>query len=89
MLYYKRIDLSEGDDPAKSSNSKEFMICHYCFCNHGFKSQDYACNACHDLLMQFVNIRDNAIITVKNVDFCCIIHVRKSHAINLFKKTCG
>ena len=29
MLYCDRIDTSKGTDPAKSSNSKEFMICHY------------------------------------------------------------
>ena len=40
MLYYYRIDLSQGIDPAKNSNSKECIICHYCFFNHGFKIQD-------------------------------------------------
>ena len=29
MLYYDRIDLSEGIDVAKSNNSKECIICHY------------------------------------------------------------
>ena len=29
MLYYDRIDTSEGIDPAKSNSSKEYMICHY------------------------------------------------------------
>ena len=29
MLYYDRIDISEEIDLAKSSNSKECMICHY------------------------------------------------------------
>ena len=31
MLYYDRIDISEGTDLAKSNRSKEFMICHYWF----------------------------------------------------------
>ena len=31
MLYYNRIDISKGIDTAKSSNSKEFVICRYCF----------------------------------------------------------
>ena len=50
------------------------MIFHYFFFNNGFKFQDYVCNGCHDLRMLNVNIRDIAIITVKNVDYCCIIH---------------
>ena len=31
MLYYDRIDTSEGIDLAKRNNSKECMICHYGF----------------------------------------------------------
>ena len=37
MLYYYKIDLSEGINVAKSINSKECMICHYWTFNHGFK----------------------------------------------------
>ena len=64
MLYYDRIDLSEGINPTKSNNSKECMICHYWFFNHGCKFQDFACNGCHDLIMLSVNVSDIAIITV-------------------------
>ena len=40
-------------------------------------------NGCHDLSMLSVNIRNNAIITVKNVDYRCTIHkISKSEAIN-------
>ena len=77
MLYYDRIDISEGIDLAKSNNSKECMICHYWFFNHGFNFQD-----CYVLS---VNISDIAIITIKNVDYCCIIqNICKCEAINLF-----
>ena len=80
------IDLSEGIDLAKSSNSKECVICHYCFFNHGFKFQDYVCHGCHDLTMLSINKSNIAIITVKNVDYHCIIHnISKSEAINLIK----
>ena len=49
------------------------MICHYC---------------CHDLTMLSVNISNVAIITIKNVDYCCIIHnITKSEAINLLKNS--
>ena len=67
MLYYDRIDISERIDLAKSSNSKECMICHYFFFNHRFEFQDSVCYGCHDLTMLSVNISDLAIITVKNL----------------------
>ena len=44
MLYYDRIDISEGIDHTKSNNSKEFMNCYYCFFYHGFKFQVHVCN---------------------------------------------
>ena len=86
MLYYDRIDISEGIDLAKSNNSKECMICHYQFFNHGFEFQNSVWNGFHDLTMLSVNISDIAIITVKNVDYCYLIHnISKSEAINLLK----
>ena len=64
------------------------MICHYWFFNYGFELQDHECNGCHDLPMSSVNISDIAIITVKNVDCCCVIHnITKSEAINLLKNS--
>ena len=56
MLYYDRIDISEGIDPTKSNKSREWMICHYWFFNHRFKFQDHVCNDCHDLTMPCLNI---------------------------------
>ena len=83
MLYYDRIDISEGIDFTKSNRSKEFMS-QYCFFNHGFKFEDSVCNVCHDLTILSVNISDIVIITVKDVDYRCIIHnIIKSEAINL------
>ena len=82
MVYYDRIDIIEGIDLAKSNNSKECMICDYFFFNHGLEFQYSVCNSCHDLSMLCLNISDIAIITVKNVDYCCIIHnISKSEAI--------
>ena len=66
MLYYDRIDISEGTDPTKSNRSKECMICHYFFFNNGFKFQDCVYNGCHDLTLLTVNMSDIAIITIKN-----------------------
>ena len=47
MLYYDRIDISEGIGLARSNKSKECMIFHYWFSNHGFKFQDFVRNARH------------------------------------------
>ena len=67
MLYYDRTNISEGIDLTKSNNSKECMIGHYWFFNHGYKFQDYVCNGCHYLTMLSVTISDIPFITVKNV----------------------
>ena len=58
------------------------------FSNHGFKFQDYVCNGCHDLAIVSVNISDIPIVTVKNVDYCFMIHnISKLDAINLLKNS--
>ena len=52
MLYYDRIDVSEGIDVNKTSVSKECDICHYWyFLNYSFKFKPNVCNRYHDLLM--------------------------------------
>ena len=74
MLYYDKIDISEGIDPAKSNRNKECMICHYWFFNQGFKFQDPVCNSCHDLAIFCLDISNVVVITGKSVDYCWIIH---------------
>ena len=62
MLYYNRIDVFEGNDVNKTSESKECDICHYWyFLNYSFKFQPNICNRCHDLLMTPINLNDIAI----------------------------
>ena len=52
MLYYYRIEVSEGIDVNKTSESTECDVCHnWYFLNKGFKFQPNVCNGCHDLLM--------------------------------------
>ena len=88
MQYYDRTDISERIDSAKSNISKECMIFHYWFFNDGFKFQDSVCNGSHDLTILCLNLSDIAIITVKNVYYCCIIHdINKSEAINLLENS--
>ena len=59
------------------------MVCYYWFFNHGFKFQDSVCNGCHDLTMLWPNFSDIDVITVKNIDYCCIMYsISKSDAIH-------
>ena len=62
MLYYDRIDVSEGIDVNKTSKSEECDICHYWyFLKRGFKFQPNICNRSHDLLMMSMNLSSIAI----------------------------
>ena len=88
MLYYDRIDISEGIILIKVIEVKNAWFVNYCFFSHGFKLQDSACNCCHDLKMLRLNISDIAIITNKNVDYSWIYHeISKSEAINLLENS--
>ena len=59
MLYYDKIDVSEGIDVNKASASKDCDICHYWyFLNYSFKFQSSVCNRCYDLLMISLNLSD-------------------------------
>ena len=87
MLYFDRIDISEGTDINKTSASKECDICHYWyFLNYSFKFQPNVCNRCHDLLMMSMNLSDIAILNIKGSDYRCIISlISKNEAINLMQ----
>ena len=74
MLYFERIDVSEGINVIKTSASKECDICHYCyFLNYSFKFQPNVCNRYHNLLMMSMNLNDIAILNVKGFDYRCVI----------------
>ena len=85
MLYFNRIDVSEGIDVNKISESKEYDICRDCFfLGKEFMFQLNVCNGCHDVLMIFVNLSDIAILNINGADYCCIISgIGKSEAINV------
>ena len=86
MLYYDGIYMREGIDPTKINISKECIICYHWFFHHGFMFQDFVCTGCHDLTTLCLHISGIAIITVKNIDYHCIIYnIRKSKAINVLK----
>ena len=65
MMYYDRVDISEGIDSSIGKSSKECMICHYYLFNHRFKFQDSVYNVCHDLMIFYLHISDIAITSVK------------------------
>ena len=70
MLYYDRIDVSEGIDVNKTYELKDCDICHYWyFLDKGFKFQPYVCNGCHDVLMMSINLCDIAILNNHGVDY--------------------
>ena len=85
MLYFDKIDVSEGIDVNKASASKECNICHYWyFLNKGFKFQPNVRNRLHDLLIMSMNLSDIAILNIKGSDYHCIISlISKNEAINL------
>ena len=87
MLYYDRIDISEGTDVNKTSASKECDICPYWyFLNYSFKFQPNVCNRCQDLLRMSMNLSDIAILNIKGSDDRCIISlISKNEVINLLQ----
>ena len=85
-MYYDRVDISEGMTTGKSSNRKECIIFQYWFFNHRLRFQDI-CNSWYDLTILCFNTTDIGIISVKGVDYRCII-LNKSKAIHLLEKLC-
>ena len=82
MLYFDRIDVSEGIDVNKTSVSKECDICHFWyFLNYSFKFQPNVCNRCHDLLMMSANVNDIAILNIKFSYYCCIISLISKNGV--------
>ena len=94
MLYFDRIDVSEGIDVNKVSASKEcdnwyFYWHHYWyFLNYIFKFQPNVCNRYRDLLMIPMNPSDIAILSIKGSDYHCIISlISKKETINVMENT--
>ena len=90
MLYFDRIEVSEGTDVNKTSASKECDICQYWyFLNYSFKFQPNACNRYHDLLMMSKTLPINfwyAILNIKGSDYRCIVSlISKNEVINLMQ----
>ena len=74
MLWYQKINVSEGIDVNKTSASKECELCHYWFFkNIGFKFEEHVCNKCHDLLTIAHSLKYIARLSTKGATFRCIL----------------
>ena len=63
MLEYDRIDLSEGIDVNKASNSRKCSFCHYYyFLDINYSYQKYLCDGCHDMSMKANSMQNLAIV---------------------------
>ena len=89
MLYYDKIDVSEGIDVNKRKKNalKECDICHYWyFLNYSFKFQPNVCHRCHDLLMTSINLSDFAILNIKYSVYHYVINlISKNEATKLMQ----
>ena len=92
MLQCEKIDVSEGTDVNKRSTSKECMLCHYWyFKDVGFKFEPHVRNKCHNVLMTAYELKNITILTLKGVDYRCILGVggwgvggiSKNEAVNI------
>ena len=84
MLYYDKIDHSEGTHKNKTGPSKEYHICHYWyFLRYSFKFQSNVYNECHDLLMISINLSDISILNIKGSDYCCIIRLISKNKVKI------
>ena len=88
MPYYDRIDVFEGIDVNKTSQCKEYDICHCLeFLHKRFKFQPCTCSGYHDVLMTSMNLSNIVILNIHGADYCCIISgISKSEAIRLLQK---
>ena len=74
MLRYQNIDVSEGIDINKTSESKECELCHYWFFKDvRFKFEKHVCNECHDLLTMAHFFKNIMILGAKGVTFRCVL----------------
>ena len=74
MLWYQKIDISEGIDINKTNASKECELYHYWFFKDiGFKFEEHVCSKCHDLLKIAYSLKDIALLNAKGATFRCIL----------------
>ena len=69
ILYYDRIDDSQGIDVKETSQSKECNICQFWYIlDKVFQFQPDVCNGSHDLLMMSLILNDVSFLKIHGVD---------------------
>ena len=83
-----KIDVSEGIDVNKTSESKECELCHYWFFKDvGFKFEEHVCNRFHDLLTMAHSLKNITILSAKGATFrCLLMGINKNEALKKVKK---
>ena len=89
MLRYQNINVSEGIDLNKTSESKKCELWHYWFFKDvGFKFEEHACNGCHDLLTMVYSLKKMAISRAKGVTFRCLfMGISKNEGLKRLKNS--
>ena len=89
MIEYDRIDLDEGIDVNKTSNSRECSLCKfYYFLNKNFNYQKYLCDVCHDMSIKVISMQSLAIAYHgKNAYRINFTFMSKNDAFNLMKNS--
>ena len=85
MIEYDRIDLDEGIDLNKASNSRECCLCNFWyFLDKNFNYKKYYCNGCHNMSMKTVSIKNLSIVCSKrNVYRIHFWNMSRDDAINI------
>ena len=66
MLWYEKIDVSQGIDVNKTLSLLVFK-------DVGFKFEEHACNKCHDLLTMAYSLKNIATLSAKGTTFRCLL----------------
>ena len=86
MLYYDRIEASEGINVNKTGELKVWYFSLLLFLDKTFKFQSDVCNGCHDVSMMSKNLNHISILNIHGANYCCIIsRISKSEAVNLMQ----
>ena len=85
MIEYDKIDLDEGIDLNKTSNSRECWLCSFWyFLGKNFNYQKCYCDSCHDMSMKTFSIKNLAIVYSKrNAYKIQFWNINKDDAINI------
>ena len=84
MLEYDKIDISEGIDMNKTSESKSNIGHYWDFLDKNFNYAPYLCNECHYLMQKAMNFNDVAIVSIKRNDYRIhFLYMSKNEAISI------